>query len=101
MCIHFRHVLHYMGIVSECLGHCIQASLPEHRVIESKPDNVLEDLRYAQRPKASVYTALNDLMRAGGIVCCMTAPAHRSPILKGCECLYPFMFSVINVFIKY
>jgi hypothetical protein len=65
MCIHFWHVLHYMGIVSEGLGHCIQASLPEHRVVESKPDNVLEDLRYSQRPKASVDTALNDLTRAG------------------------------------
>ena len=70
-------------------------------MIESKPDNVLEDLRYAQRPKASVYTALNDLMRAGRIVCCMTAPTHRSPILQGWECLYPIMFSFINVFTKY
>ena len=54
-----------MGIVFKGLGHCIQASLPEHRVVESKPDNVLEDLRYAQSPKASVDTALNDLTRAG------------------------------------
>ncbi len=31
----------------------MQASLPEHTVIESKPDNALEDLRYTWQPSLS------------------------------------------------
>jgi hypothetical protein len=34
-------------------------------VIESKPDNLLEDLRYVQRPMTLVDTALNAFIRAG------------------------------------
>ncbi len=50
---HLTHLsvpLHVHMSGSALTSSYMQASLPEHTVIESKPDNALEDLRYAWKP---------------------------------------------------